>query len=241
MTRAGILVGKILGTFVALVVGGVVAYEAGWVVAPRLVVLPSMRVVEAVETGVDVSVEVVEKARSRFVTAERFGLPPDLAQDAALLDIALAESVGRTAYERADDLDRARTSLRESLAARPLDGLGWMRLAYVEFRINNSSMSPAMMEALRLSTRLADYDPGILLKRLHLWIAVLDDLEDGDRAMLRRQIALSFTEDPAGVASLAFTYRKTFAVRALLDETTIEKEEIDLYLPVPLKAKEPRR
>lgn len=241
MREVGALFARIVIALVAVTVGGAVVYAAGGIVAPRLVVLPAMRVVEAVETGVPVSVGAVETARARFQTAEGFGLPPDLAQDAALLDIALAESPGRTEAERANDLERARTTLRGGLATRPLDGLGWLRLAYIEFRINDSTPSPAMLEALRLSTRLADYDPGILLKRLHLWMAAIEDMEDADRAILRRQIALSFSEDPAGVASMALAYGKTFAVRALLDETNIETEEINRYMPVPLMAREPRR
>lgn len=212
---------------------GMLVFLAAQTVAPRLAALPTLLVVDAVESGVDVAIDTLEVARERFDQARWFGLDPALETDAAVVDLALSAHPERDDAVRGDDIARARERLASGLSLAPMNGLAWMRLAYVEFLSGGETVTSSMLEALVMSTTLMPFDPILLYKRLHLWFVAYDSLDEAQRTLYRRQLQLAFDLSPPDLVRVAEGYGKLHTIRTQLEEMGTNPDELDLYFPVP--------
>lgn len=89
---------------------------------------------------------------------------------------------------------QAGAATMQGLALNPGNTDAWARLAYLRLQMGDN---PGAAQALRLSLLTAPVSPQIMPSRLRLGLALLDSLDEEQRALLSRQVRLLWVIQPS--------------------------------------------
>ncbi len=149
----------------------------------------------------------------------------EAAIDAGLARLLIAESLPADARERDRLIAAAASDLKQGLAAAPLSGRGWARLAYSVAALEG--WSPAAMTALRFSIVAAPFEPSLTLFRLRMGLEAWPYLDARDRASVLQQVRYAAKVDLKALALLAEEQQSIPIVRAALRDEPHILAELD--------------
>ncbi|VUX45213.1 hypothetical protein DF3PA_100061 [Candidatus Defluviicoccus seviourii] len=149
----------------------------------------------------------------------------EAAIDSGLARLLIAESLPADAKERDRLVAAAASDLKQGLAAAPLSGRGWARLAYSLAALEG--WSPAAMTALRFSIAAAPFEPSLTLFRLRMGLEAWPHLDARDRASVLQQIRYAAKVDLKALALLAEERQSIPVVRAALRDQPHVLAELD--------------
>jgi len=180
--------GRIAVAVAAIALAAAIALQA----IPRLLgavsELPAASVVATLNEGrVPPEVKLREAAAVLENAARLDPFSPDLKLNLSLVRLALAETDGITAEERAALYSAALADVSEGLKLRPSDAGGWARLAFA--RIRTGAPLEAVESALMTSIQMSPYDPKLMIFRvdvaLSFWPRISEDLRSQTLRQLR--------------------------------------------------------
>lgn len=149
----------------------------------------------------------------------------EAAIDSGLARLLIAESLPADAKERDRLVAAAASDLKQGLAAAPLSGRGWARLAYSLAALEG--WSPSAMTALRFSIAAAPFEPSLTLFRLRMGLEAWPHLDARDRASVLQQIRYAAKVDLKALALLAEEQQSVPIVRAALRDEPHVLSELD--------------
>ncbi|MDG4603798.1 MAG: hypothetical protein P9C48_14610 [Defluviicoccus sp.] len=149
----------------------------------------------------------------------------EAAIDSGLARLLIAESLPADAKERDRFVAAAARDLKQGLAAAPLSGRGWARLAYSLAALEG--WSPAAMSALRFSIVAAPFEPSLTLFRLRMGLEAWPQLDARDRASVLQQVRYAAKVDLKALALLGEEQQSIPIVRAALRDEPHVLAELD--------------
>lgn len=109
------------------------------------------------------------------------------AQEKSRIDSRITENVEKAVYapatpDRLQALQNSKKQLAEKLYREPVDAEGWMWMSYLRLATQNDRAGA--LGALRMSQKIAPYDPSLMLNRAFSFYNLRDLHTDADRQIM---------------------------------------------------------
>lgn len=126
---------------------------------------------------------------------------PELRIRAGVIELrSAADSEVGNNGTRPRDLVSAVDDLENGLSRAPANAVGWAALAHARLLQGDSGGAKA---ALRISLRIAPFEPALLLWRCQLGLTLWPTMDSDDRRLVEDEIRMSWGNQPAALLALA--------------------------------------